>query len=190
MNSEQIMAWVDVETSGLNYDRDVLMEVAIVITDSLLNVKDGLSVVIYPPLLPLPGSWPHTTHTENDLIDECLHRGVSLAKADSDLSQFLRPWAQPGQVPMCGSTVHFDRRFLERDLPRTASWFHYRNIDVSTVKELWKRWFPGAPEAPRKNEVHRARLDIDDSLSELQFYMDRLAMMRVDFSDVGIETEN
>ncbi|WP_308200040.1 oligoribonuclease [Actinotalea sp. C106] len=173
------IVWIDCEMTGLDLSRDALVEVAAVVTDSELNVLgDGVDVVITPPIEALEQMDPfvRTMHTTSGLL-EALPGGTTLAEAEQQVLDYLRAWIpEAGKAPLAGNSVGTDKAFLERDMPGLTGHLHYRIIDVSSVKELARRWYPRIYFAsPEKNGGHRALADILESIDELRYY--RAAML-------------
>ncbi|MDT0443236.1 MULTISPECIES: oligoribonuclease [unclassified Streptomyces] len=168
------MVWIDCEMTGLSLADDALVEVAALVTDSELNVLgDGVDVVIRPPAAALE-SMPEVVramHTASGLLDE-LAAGTTLAEAEERVLDYIRAHApEAGKTPLCGNSIGTDRGFLARDMPRLESHLHYRVIDVSSVKELARRWYPRAYfNSPEKSGNHRALADIRESIAELRYY--------------------
>ena len=168
------IVWIDCEMTGLDLQRDALIEVAVLVTDSELNVLgDGVDVVIACPdeaLATMPDV-VREMHTASGLLDE-LAQGVSMEQAQQMVLDHVRELVpEPRRAPLAGNTVGTDRGFLARDMPELEQHLHYRIIDVSSVKELARRWFPRAYfNAPRKNGGHRALADIRESIDELRYY--------------------
>ena len=173
MNSDRLV-WIDCEMTGLDLTRDALVEVAVLVTDFELNVLgDGVDLVIRPPdeaLVHMPAV-VREMHTKSGLLDE-LPNGVSLSDATTAVLRYIREHVpEPSKAPLAGNTVHMDRLFLARDMPDVEGWLHYRNVDVSSIKELVRRWFPRVYFAsPTKTGNHRALGDIRDSIDELRYY--------------------
>ena len=173
------IGWIDCEMTGLDLDRDVLVEVAAVVTDSELNVLgDGADVVITPPVEALEQMDPfvRNMHTTSGLL-EALPGGVSVEEAQAQVLDYLRTWVpDAGKAPLAGNSVGTDKAFLERHMPELVGHLHYRVIDVSSVKELARRWYPRIYfSSPEKNGGHRALADILESIDELRYY--RAAML-------------
>jgi oligoribonuclease len=172
------MVWIDCEMTGLSLVDDALIEVAALVTDSELNVLgEGVDVVIRPPASAL-ASMPEVVrvmHTSSGLLDE-LDGGVTMAEAEERVLGYVRQHVpEPGRSPLCGNSIGTDRGFLARDMPRLESHLHYRVIDVSSVKELARRWYPRAYfNSPEKNGNHRALADIKDSIAELRYYREAI----------------
>lgn len=168
------LVWVDCEMTGLDFDNDALVEVACVVTDSELNPLDeGITVVIKPPADALEnmGDFVRNMHTESGLINE-LDNGISLAEAQDQLLAYVKSHiSESFTAPLAGSSVYVDRRFINRDLPELDAFLHYRLIDVSSIKELARRWYPKAhTHAPVKHGGHRAMADTLESIAELRYY--------------------
>ncbi|MEU9121803.1 oligoribonuclease [Streptomyces sp. NPDC048506] len=168
------MVWIDCEMTGLSLANDALIEVAALVTDSELNVLgDGVDVVIRPPSEAL-STMPEVVrqmHTASGLLEE-LDGGTTLEAAEAQVLAYIREHVpEPGKAPLCGNSVGTDRGFLLRDMPTLESYLHYRIVDVSSVKELARRWFPRAYfNSPDKNGNHRALADIRESIAELRYY--------------------
>ncbi len=168
------LVWIDCEMTGLSVESDALIEVAAMITDFDLNVlADGLDIVIKPPSSALAQMNPVVTemHTASGLLAE-LDGGTDLATAETTVLDYIREHVpEEGKAPLAGNTVGTDRLFLSRDMPRLESYLHYRIVDVSSIKELARRWFPRAYFAsPQKHGNHRALADIQESIEELRYY--------------------
>lgn len=168
------LVWIDCEMTGLDVEVDELVEVAVVITDFDLKILDpGLSIVIKPDQAALDGmsDFVREMHVESGLITE-IPNGVSLADAEFAVNEYiLRFVPTAGQAPLAGNTIGMDRAFLARYMPRVDAHLHYRNVDVSSVKELSRRWFPRIYfNAPAKGGGHRALPDILESIRELDYY--------------------
>jgi oligoribonuclease len=172
------MVWIDCEMTGLSLADDALIEVAALVTDSELNVLgEGVDVVIRPPASAL-ASMPEIVramHTTSGLLEE-LDSGTELAEAEQRVLDYVRKYApEPGRSPLCGNSIGTDRGFLARDMPSLESHLHYRVIDVSSVKELARRWYPRAYfNSPEKNGNHRALADIRESIAELRYYREAI----------------
>ncbi|WP_372593802.1 oligoribonuclease [Actinotalea sp.] len=164
--------------TGLDLAKDALVEIAVVVTDSELNVLDeGIDVVITPPVEALEQMDPfvRTMHTTSGLLEE-LPAGMTLAEAQDAVMAYLRERVEPGKAPLAGNSVGTDKAFLDRDMPDLVGHLHYRVVDVSSVKELARRWYPRIYFAsPDKHGGHRALADILESIDELRYY--RAAMM-------------
>ncbi|MFJ8671441.1 oligoribonuclease [Streptomyces sp. NPDC093589] len=168
------MVWIDCEMTGLSLANDALIEVAALVTDSELNVLgDGVDVVIRPPAEALT-TMPEVVrqmHTASGLLEE-LDDGTTLEAAQAQVLAYIKQHVrEPGKAPLCGNSVGTDRGFLLRDMPTLESYLHYRIVDVSSVKELARRWYPRAYfNSPDKSGNHRALADIRESIAELRYY--------------------
>ncbi|WP_191289995.1 oligoribonuclease [Kitasatospora herbaricolor] len=168
------LVWIDCEMTGLDLDRDALVEVAALVTDSELNILgDGVDVIIRPPAEAV-ANMPEvvrTMHTSSGLLDE-LENGLTLAEAETLVLAYIREHVpEAGKTPLCGNSVATDRGFLARDMPALEGHLHYRIVDVSSIKELSRRWFPRAYyNSPQKGGNHRALADIRESIAELRYY--------------------
>lgn len=168
------LVWIDCEMTGLDLGADALIEVAALVTDFDLNVLgEGVDVVIAPPPEALAQMVPFVTemHTKSGLLDE-LSAGTTLADAQAQVLAYVREHCPEGsRPPLAGNTVATDRSFLARDMPELEAFLHYRIVDVSSIKELSRRWYPKAYfNAPAKNGGHRALADIQESIEELRYY--------------------
>ncbi|MEV7023918.1 oligoribonuclease [Kitasatospora sp. NPDC093558] len=168
------LVWIDCEMTGLDLDRDALVEVAALVTDSELNILgEGVDVIIRPPAEAL-ANMPEVVramHTSSGLLDELEH-GVTLAEAEERVLAYVRQHVpEAGKTPLCGNSVATDRGFLARDMPALERHLHYRIVDVSSIKELSRRWYPKAYyNSPQKGGNHRALADIRESIDELRYY--------------------
>lgn len=172
--SSDRLVWIDCEMTGLDLEVDELVEIAVVITDFELNVlDDGLSVVIKPDASALEnmGDFVRNMHTESGLIEEIPH-GISLAEAEYKVLEYVIRFAPVGRTaPLAGNTIGTDRSFIAKFMPRLDNHLHYRSVDVSSIKELARRWYPRIYfNAPAKNGGHRALADILESIRELEYY--------------------
>ncbi|MFN3948236.1 oligoribonuclease [Microbacterium sp.] len=168
------LVWIDCEMTGLDLAVDELVEIAVVVTDFELNVLDpGFQIVIKPDdsALANMGDFVTEMHRSSGLLDE-IPNGVSLADAEFQALEYIQRFAPvEGKAPLAGNTIGTDRMFLAKFMPRVDRWLHYRNVDVSSIKELSRRWYPRAYfQAPAKNGGHRALADIRESVRELAYY--------------------
>jgi oligoribonuclease len=167
------LVWVDMEMTGLDPDTDRIIEVAVVVTDSELNVlAEGPVFAIHQPdeVLDKMDAWNKGTHGRSGLIERVKSSTVSEADAEAALIDFLKHFVPNGKSPMCGNTICQDRRFMARGMPKLEGFFHYRNLDVSTLKELCKRWKPEIATGFKKHQKHTALADILESVEELRYY--------------------
>jgi oligoribonuclease len=184
------LIWIDLEMTGLRTDVDSIIEIATVVTDAQLQVlAEGPVYAIATPESVLAGmdEWNTRQHGASGLVERIRTQGVSMAQAEAGTLEFLRQWVQGGLSPMCGNSICQDRRFLARQMPQLERYFHYRNLDVSTVKELARRWLPQLSAQFTKQAAHLALADIHDSIRELRFYREGLfveAARAVPLSDV------
>ncbi|MFB9620478.1 oligoribonuclease [Brooklawnia cerclae] len=172
-----MLVWIDCEMTGLDLAHDALIEVAVLVTDGNLNVKgDGLDLLIAPPAEALDhmNDFVRNMHETSGLLDELASSTLTMAEAEQQVLDYVKLYVpQPRKAPLAGNTVGTDRTFIARDMPALEGYLHYRNVDVSSIKELAKRWFPRAYyNAPEKNGNHRALADIQESIEELRYYRD------------------
>ena len=161
------------EMTGLRPEIDRIIEVAVVMTDSDLKLlAEGPVLVIHQPDSVMVGmdAWNTATHGRSGLTEQVRRSRLTEAAAQAQLLEFLRAWVPPGKSPMCGNSICQDRRFMARYMPELEAWFHYRNLDVSTVKELCKRWSPAVARGFAKRSAHTALADILESIEELRYY--------------------
>jgi oligoribonuclease len=171
--SDAHLAWLDLEMSGLDAERDTILEIATIITDSDLRiVAEGPVLAIHHPesVLNAMDEWNRVHHTASGLIARVRVSIHSMVDAERETLAFVQRYCPEHSSPLCGNSVHQDRRFLARYMPRLDAYLHYRNIDVSTVKELVRRWYPDGPHPPEKTHAHLALADIRESIEELRFY--------------------
>lgn len=167
------LIWIDLEMTGLDTDHDQILEIATVVTDAQLNVvAEGPELAIAHALdtLEAMDDWNRSQHTRSGLWRRSLEEGVGLAEAEARTLEFLAKWVAPKRSPMCGNSICQDRRFLHRQMPALERFFHYRNLDVSTLKELARRWAPQVLGGFTKHAAHTALSDVRDSIDELRHY--------------------
>lgn len=170
---EHRLIWIDLEMTGLDTDKDSILEIATVVTDGALEVlAEGPELAITHPLAQLEAmdDWNRNQHRRSGLWERVLTRGVTMQEAEERTLAFLAEWVDPRASPMCGNSICQDRRFLHRLMPRVERHFHYRNLDVSTLKELARRWSPQVLSAHSKESAHTALSDVRDSIAELRYY--------------------
>ena len=173
MYSEQNLIWIDLEMTGLDPDNDLIIEIATIVTDSQLNVlAEGPVLAIHQSDAVLAGmdEWNTRQHGGSGLTQRVRDSLITEAEAEAQTIAFLEKWLPAGASPICGNSICQDRRFLYRYMPKLEAYFHYRNLDVSTVKELAARWAPTLRDGFKKGDVHLALADIRESIAELQYY--------------------
>ena len=169
------LIWLDMEMTGLEPDRDRIIEIALVLTNAALEtIAEAPVITVHQPdsVLDAMDEWNRNTHGKSGLIDRVRASTVSEVEAEAQALAFLQQYVPARTSPMCGNSVCQDRRFLARWMPTLENWFHYRNLDVSTVKELARRWRPEIYEGVKKAGSHTALADIHESIGELRHYRD------------------
>ena len=169
----QHLIWIDLEMTGLNPDSDLIIEIATVVTDKDLNIlAQGPVLAVHQSdeALAAMDDWNQKHHGGSGLIDRVKASTINAAKAERLTIEFLKQWVPENTSPICGNSIGQDRRFLYRYMPKLESYFHYRNIDVSTLKELAARWAPQVKEGFNKESTHQALQDIIESIEELRYY--------------------
>lgn len=167
------LVWIDMEMSGLDPDANRILEIAAIVTDKDLEVvEEGPVLVVRQPdaVLDAMDSWNKGTHGKSGLIDKVKASSLDEAGAEDLMIAFLQRHVPSRASPMCGNSICQDRRFMARHMPRLEAWFHYRNLDVSTLKELAARWRPGLKDGFKKENKHTALADIYESIGELKYY--------------------
>lgn len=167
------LIWIDLEMTGLDTMNDHIIEIATVVTDKDLNVlAEGPVMAIHQPesVLNAMDDWNQRQHGGSGLIQRIRDSNITLAEAEQRTIAFLSEWIDKGQSPICGNSICQDRRFLAREMPTLERFFHYRNLDVSTIKELARRWSPKVLDGLQKESTHLALDDIYDSINELKYY--------------------
>ncbi|XP_043848526.1 oligoribonuclease, mitochondrial [Dromiciops gliroides] len=180
----QRMVWVDLEMTGLDIEKDQIIEMACLITDSDLNIlAEGPNLIINQPdeLLDSMSEWCKEHHGKSGLTKAVKESTITLQQAEYEFLSFVRQQTPPGLCPLAGNSVHADKKFLDKYMPQFMKHLHYRIIDVSTVKELCRRWYPEEYEfVPKKAASHRALDDISESIKELQFYRNNIFKRKTD----------
>ena len=173
---EQRLVWIDLEMTGLDIEKESIIEIATIITDGELNIiahGPNEAITVDESLIEGMDEWNTTHHFESGLVERIREQGVSLIDAEKRTLDFLKEWVDPNTAPLCGNSVWNDRRFLEKEMPNVAEYLHYRMIDVSTVKELARRWYPEVDKYPKKG-AHLALDDIIESVEELEYFRDKV----------------
>ena len=171
------LIWIDLEMTGLDTDRDAIIEMATIVTDGELEVlAEGPVLAIHQPdeVMEAMDDWNTRQHGRSGLTRRVQESDLDYATAEARTLEFLRGWVPAGRSPMCGNSICQDRRFLARLMPALEGFFHYRNLDVSTIKELVQRWSPAMMEGVTKAGSHLALDDIRDSISELRYYREHV----------------
>ncbi|HEX8478103.1 MAG TPA: oligoribonuclease [Telluria sp.] len=178
--NEMNLVWVDMEMTGLEPDTDKIIEVAVVVTDMHLNVlAEGPVFAIHQSdeTLDKMDNWNKGTHGKSGLIDRVKASTVTEEEAQDKLIAWLKQYVPANKSPMCGNTICQDRRFMVRGMPKLEAFFHYRNLDVSTLKELCRRWKPELASGFKKHQKHTAMADIIESIEELKYYREHFIKM-------------
>lgn len=171
------LIWIDLEMTGLDSQTDRIIEIATIVTDSQLNIlAEGPVLAIHQndAVLATMDAWNQKQHGESGLVARVRASTTNEREAELRTLEFLNLYVPRGKSPMCGNSICQDRRFLARCMPELEAYFHYRNLDVSTLKELARRWYPERSKSLNKNSTHLALQDIRDSIEELRFYRERL----------------
>jgi oligoribonuclease len=177
LSSDQNLIWIDLEMTGLDTERDRIIEVAVVVTDPMLSLRvEGPVFAIHQTDAVLDGmdAWNKGTHGKSGLVDRVKASTITEAMAEAAVIEFLKIHVPAGKSPMCGNSICQDRRFMARSMPALEAFFHYRNLDVSTLKELAKRWKPQALVGLKKAQSHTALADVHESIDELLHYRSTL----------------
>ena len=170
------LVWIDMEMTGLDPEKEVILEIATIVTDDKLEVEaEGPNLTINYPEEVLQGmeEWSQIHHEKSGLIDRARNSTYDCESAEKETLEFLSIHCKKGESPLCGNSVWQDRRFLIKHMPDLEELFHYRNIDVSSIKELVRRWYPSLPTF-QKQKTHRALGDINESISELKYYRQKV----------------
>ncbi len=173
MKDKSNLIWIDLEMTGLDTQRDYIIEIASIVTDKNLNIlAEGPNLIIHQPdeIMSNMDDWNTKQHGRSGLIDKVKESTINETTAEEETIKFLEPYILKGQSPLCGNTICQDRRFLARCMPELEEFCHYRNLDVSSIRELGKRWYFEDIDNFQKSSNHRALDDIRDSIEELRYY--------------------
>ena len=179
--SKKHLVWVDCEMTGLDPMENVLLEIATIITDYDLNIVargPALAIRQSEKKLQMMDSWNRRTHRESGLLDRIAEEGVPLAEAEKLTLNFVKRYCYAHTAPLCGNSIGQDKRFLARYMPQLHDFLHYKVVDVSSIKLLASEWYGGKYEAPKKQELHRALADIEESIAELDYYRKNVFVKR------------
>ena len=169
---EDRMVWIDLEMTGLDVTKESIIEIATVVTDGELNILaqgPNLAVHVSDELLAQMDEWNTSHHTSSGLVQRVREQGVSVQEAEAQTLEFLKKWVPKGKAPLCGNSVWNDQKFMEKEMPQLVDYLHYRMIDVSTIKELARRWYPDLDRYKKKG-AHLALDDILESIEELKYF--------------------
>jgi oligoribonuclease len=169
------LVWMDLEMTGLEPSIEVIIEIATIITDSHLNIlEEGPVLVIHQDndILSRMDEWNQKTHHASGLIQKVKDSKMTIEEAERITLDFIKKYVPPKTSPLCGNSVGQDRRFLYKFMPNLSEYLHYRNIDVTSIKEVVRRWYPSGRKMPKKSDEHKALIDIQESIEELIFYRD------------------
>ncbi len=168
------MVWIDLEMSGLDPEKDKILEIATIITDGELNIlAEGPNLVVHQPtrILKSMDEWNHKEHRRSGLYEKVEQSKITLEAAEATTLEFLKEYCYPKKAPLCGNSVHHDRRFLLEYMPKITDFLHYRIIDVSTISGVITRWYPSSKtkKIPKKQKLHMALADVRESIDELRY---------------------
>ncbi len=173
VNNKSKLVWIDLEMTGLDPKTDVIIEIAVIITDNALNIiEEGPNIAIHQPTTKLDqmDNWNKTHHSASGLLKRVKTSTFSTKDAEKKTLEFIQKYCKEREAPLCGNSIFQDRRFLTNYMPKLNNWLHYRNLDVSTIKELMARWQPDNFFPPKKKGSHKALTDIRESIEELAYY--------------------
>lgn len=174
--AEERLVWIDLEMTGLDVTKESIIEIATVVTDAELNIiaqGPNLAINVEESLLAGMDEWNTSHHTSSGLVERVRQQGVSIKEAEERTLQFLQEWVPEGRAPLCGNSVWNDKKFMEKEMPKLVEHLHYRMIDVSTVKELARRWYPEVGRYEKKG-AHLALDDILESIEELRYFRSKV----------------
>jgi oligoribonuclease len=189
-NSDDRLVWIDLEMTGLDVENDVIVEIACIVTDSdLVSLDDGIQLVVHQDEATLArmDDFVRAMHTKSGLLPEITESSTDVAQAQAEVLAYVRTHAPEARAtPLCGNSIGMDRRFLARYMPELEEFLHYRSVDVSSLKELCRRWYPAVyKKRPGKAEQHRALDDIRESIEELRYYRDTMLRERPEQAAAG-----
>ena len=177
MQRPENLVWIDLEMTGLDSARHVILEIACLVTNADLEVlEEGPVIAIHRTEAELVemDDWNVRTHTASGLLERVRGASVVLSEAEQRVLAYVQRWVSEGASPLCGNSIHQDRRFLRSEMPAFEAYLHYRNVDVSTIKEIVRRWYPTSRQAPSKQEMHTALEDVRESIAELRWYREHI----------------
>ncbi len=169
------LVWMDLEMTGLEPDTEAIIEIATIITDSHLNIiEEGPALVVHQDdeILNRMDEWNQRTHSASGLIQKVKVSKITVEEAEKATLDFIKKYVPYKAAPLCGNSVGQDRRFLYKFMPKLSEYLHYRNVDVTSIKEVIRRWYPSGRKLPKKSDEHKALIDIQESIEELIFYRD------------------
>lgn len=167
------LVWIDMEMTGLDSEIETIIEIATIITDKDLHIlEEGPNLVIHQPdeILNRMDEWNTLHHTNSGLVERVRNSKITLAEAERATLAFIKQYVPYNTSPLCGNSVGQDRKFLDKFMKELADFLHYRNLDVTSIKEVVRRWYPNGPKVPKKSDAHLALIDIRESIDELIFY--------------------
>lgn len=170
--SAENLIWIDLEMTGLDPEKEKIIEIATIVTDGQLNIlEEGPELVIHQPasILDAMDDWNKKQHAKSGLVEKVKRSKITVAEAERQTLDFVKKYCSPNTAPLCGNSIHHDRRFIIKYMPELDKFLHYRHIDVTSVKALVQRWYPKPKSYPKKKETHRALADIQESIKELNF---------------------
>ena len=175
------LVWLDLEMTGLDADKERIIEAAMIVTDTNLNILAQSPIWVVhqsDALLAAMDEWNTATHTRTGLVERVKVSDLSEAEAEAQMLAFMSQYVPEKTSPMCGNSVHQDRRFMQKYMPQLEAYFHYRNLDVSTLKELARRWNPEVAKGVVKKGAHQALADIEESIEEMRYYRDHFLRLK------------
>lgn len=171
------LIWLDMEMSGLDLNKEVILEIAVIVTDSNLNILvESPSYAVFQPdsILDAMDKWNQNAHTKSGLIERVKSSTYDIQYVERKVLHLLKKYVAKHASPLCGNSIHQDRKFLAKYMPELEAFFHYRHIDVSTLKELAKRWYPDIATGFKKHNRHEALADVQESINELKYYREKI----------------